>query len=397
MRLNMKKMICLIIIVFLLSGCSQQQPETDLTPYEIVSAIVESQSELPAFEQISAENENFELYLSDYYMLSAEQVEDGVICYADGVEAAEIAVLVISDGEMSGKENSETVRTALTEYIKNRAGVFEGYAPQQAALVKNGIVVIEGRYAALLICQDTSAAKDAFSGCFGNGEKGSDKSGENRIKDEVISASAPETKESETKEQPEDAVAEDFYDSEAILQAWNSGDDSSLSDLNLSILSAAKDVIDKEISDDMSDYEKELAIHDWITEWSSFDMSAFSHAPGSGIGTDSDNPYGVLIGRTGNCWGYSSTFQLFMDMLDIECITVYGTPGSSGVEHAWNMVQLDGEWYCVDVAWDDPIGGSPGHTYFNVTSEYLRKGSIHSWNKFSVPEATGTDYAYGNH
>lgn len=397
MRLNIKKMICLIIIVFLLSGCSQQQPETDLTPYEIVSAIVESQSELPAFEQLSAENENFDLYLSDYYMLSAEQVEDGVICYADGVEAAEIAVLVISDGEMSGKENSETVRTALTEYIKNRAGVFEGYAPQQAALVKNGIVVIEGRYAALLICQDTSAAKDAFSGCFDHSEKDSDKSGENRIKDEVISASAPETKESETKEQPEDAVAEDFYDSEAILQAWNSGDDSSLSDLNLSILSAAKDVIDKEISDDMSDYEKELAIHDWITEWSSFDMSAFSHAPGSGIGTDSDNPYGVLIGRTGNCWGYSSTFQLFMDMLDIECITVYGTPGSSGVEHAWNMVQLDGEWYCVDVAWDDPIGGSPGHTYFNVTSEYLRKGSIHSWNKFSVPEATGTDYAYGNH
>lgn len=403
MRLNMKKMICLIIIVFLLSGCSkQQQPETDMTPYEMVSVIAESQSELPDFEQISAENENFFRYLSDYYMLSMEQVEDGVICYADGVEAAEIAVLVISDGELSGKENSEAVRTALTEYIKNRAGVFEGYAPQQAALVKNGIVVAEGRYVALLICQDTSAAKDAFSGCFDHSEKDSEKSDENRIKDGVISASVlenkePETEESETKEQPETAVAEDFYDYEAILQAWESGDYSSLSALNLSILSAAKDVIDMEISDDMSDYEKELAIHDWITEWSSFDMSAFSHAPGSGIGTDSDNPYGVLIGRTGNCWGYSSTFQLFMDMLDIECITVYGTPGSSGVEHAWNMVKLDEEWYCVDVAWDDPIGGNPGHTYFNVTSEYLRKGSIHRWNEFFVPEATGTNYAYGNH
>lgn len=126
-------------------------------------------------------------------------------------------------------------------------------------------------------------------------------------------------------------------------------------------------------------------------------MSAFSHAPSKEGGTDSDNPYGVLICHTGNCWGYSSTFQLFMDMLGIECITVYGTPNNGGVEHAWNMVRLDGEWYCVDVAWDDPIGGSPGHTYFNVTSEYLRKGSIHHWDEASVPEAAGTDYAYGNH
>lgn len=97
------------------------------------------------------------------------------------------------------------------------------------------------------------------------------------------------------------------------------------------------------------------------------------------------------------CHGYSSTFQLFMDMLDIECITVYGIPGSNGVEHSWNMVKLDGEWYCVDVAWDDPIGGTPGHTYFNVTSKYLRDSGIHSWEEGSVPEATATAYRFGSH
>ena len=71
-----------------------------------------------------------------------------------------------------------------------------------------------------------------------------------------------------------------------------------------------------------------------------------------------------------------------------------GTPGGNGVEHSWNMVRLGGEWYCVDAAWDDPIGGSPRHTYFNVTSEKLRKGSIHRWYESSVPEATATTYAY---
>lgn len=111
----------------------------------------------------------------------------------------------------------------------------------------------------------------------------------------------------------------------------------------------------------------------------------------------SDTPYGVLIDRSAMCRGYSSTFQLFMDMLDIECMTVFGTPGGNGVEHSWNMVKLDGEWYCVDCAWDDPIGGSSCHTYFNVTSDDFRSGSIHRWDESSVPEATGTAYAYGSH
>ena len=145
------------------------------------------------------------------------------------------------------------------------------------------------------------------------------------------------------------------------------------------------------------DYEKELAIHDWITDWSSFGYSVFGRSASDGFTAGSDTPYGVLIDRSAMCHGYSSTFQLFMDMLDIECIIVYGTPGSNGVEHSWNMVPLDGEWYCVDTAWDDPIGGSPGHTYFNVTSEYLRQGSIHRWDESSVPEASATEYAYGNY
>ena len=155
------------------------------------------------------------------------------------------------------------------------------------------------------------------------------------------------------------ATTHDGFGAEAILEAWRTGDTSALSDIDLQILNTAKDVIARETNDAMSAYEKELAIHDWLTHWSSFDMSAFSRNPGRDGGTDGDTPYGVLIGRSGNCWGYASTFQLLMNMLDIECITVYGTPRNSGAEHAWNMVKLDGEWYCVDAAWDDPIGGQP--------------------------------------
>lgn len=375
--------ILMMLILFSFAGCGKQQSsETKMTLKEMITVIIDSQTELPSLTSITAEDENFITWLSDYYLLQKGQVEDGIICYANGVEASEIAVLVLAD-EKDGKDIKET----LSEYIHSRAGAFEGYAPQQAALADGGTVIVNGRYIALLICADTSTAKKAFLSCFDGNVKGNGGHDEKASKSNEISEA----------EKMESGAENDIYDPAAVLQAWESGDDSSLSKMNRCILEKARDVVSKEIDDNMSDYEKELAIHDWITGWSSFDYSVFGRSSSDGFEMGSDTPFGVLINRSAMCHGYSSAFQLFMDMLGIECITVFGTPGSNGVEHSWNMVRLDGEWYCVDVAWDDPIGASPGHTYFNVTSAYLREGSIHHWDDTSVPEAAGTEYAYGNH
>ncbi|MDO4168302.1 MAG: DUF4358 domain-containing protein [Lachnospiraceae bacterium] len=377
----MKKIqYCVItmLILCLLEGCTKKQSlETGMTPQEMVQTIMESQEKLPTLEQIAPEDEEFISYVSNYYQINDEQVEDGDICYADGEEASEIAVLVLKD-----EKDSETIQTAWKEYIQNRAGVFEGYAPQQAAMVKDGVVVGNGKYVALLICQDTSAAKEVFFNCFGENKKNSSKKNA-----ASKAASKKDSKENASK-------ADDAYDASAVLKAWKTGDDSHLSDMNLKILEAAKDVIHQEIKENMSDYEKELAIHDCITNSSSFDYSVFRRSSADQVEEGSDTPYGVLIDQKAMCHGYSSTFQLFMDMLDIECITVFGKPGSNDMEHSWNMVRLDGEWYCVDVAWDDPIGGSPEHTYFNVTSQELRTSGIHEWDETDVPEATATTYRY---
>ena len=379
----MKKLLCWILsllILFSLAGCGKKQSvETNRTPGEIAEAIVGSQSELPELIEVTSADADFSTWLSDYYMIPSEQVEDGAIYYADGVEASEIAVLVLTDGK-----NAETVQTTLSKYIESRAGVFEGYAPQQAALVKSGTVAVNGKYIALLICEDTSAAKMAFLNCFGENGNTTSQAG-------TISNSDSQEDKTESYN-----PANNSYDATAVLQAWKSGDDSALSDRNRQILDAAKGVIEQEIKDGMNDYEKELAIHDWITDWSRFDYSVFGRSS-DGFTDGSDTPYGVLIDKSAMCHGYSSTFQLFMDMLDIECLTVFGTPSGNGVQHSWNMVKLDDEWYCVDCAWDDPIGGSPCHTYFNVTSDDLRSGSIHRWDESSVPEATGTVWAYGKH
>jgi transglutaminase/protease-like cytokinesis protein 3 len=78
-------------------------------------------------------------------------------------------------------------------------------------------------------------------------------------------------------------------------------------------------------------------------------------------------------------------------MSSIENHFVRGT--ADGVSHGWNKVKIDGEYYNIDVTYDDPVTKydvGARYQYFLVTDDELRKD--HSWNDASngnLPEATG--------
>ena len=90
----MKKILYLILtllLIFSIAGCSgQQTSETDMSLDDMIGVIQLSQQELPELTHITHEDVDFTTWLSDYYFMQPEQVADGVICYADGVEASEI-------------------------------------------------------------------------------------------------------------------------------------------------------------------------------------------------------------------------------------------------------------------------------------------------------------------
>ncbi len=178
-----------------------------------------------------------------------------------------------------------------------------------------------------------------------------------------------------------------LYDTTAILAAWQSGDRSALSEKDAAILAAAEEVLQAVTSSDMGAYETERAVYRWLTEQVAYDWDHQSFF--QTMDPDSSNPYGALVNRKAICLGYASAFQLLMDMSGVECITVVGAAFSSQEDHAWNMVRLDGDWYCVDVTWDM---GLPEKywCYFNVTSDYMA-ATDHQWHYANVPEATAMD------
>lgn len=121
---------------------------------------------------------------------------------------------------------------------------------------------------------------------------------------------------------------------------------------HLAIWKTAMSITDE----NMSDREKIRAVHDWIVKNTAYDIANYNAGT---IPREDYSLVGVMLNHTGVCEGYADTFRYFCDVLDIEC----GTVASSN--HAWNKVKLDGEWYYIDVTWDDPLpdGGSTVRWY----------------------------------
>lgn len=375
----MKKRVCACLLACLLclSGCGREPEEASgWTALQMARAILASQGAAEAVTEL--DGADFAAYAGQCYQLDPRQVEDGAVLAAGGVSALEIAVLRLTE---DGAQAAE----ALEDYIAARAGAFTGYAPEQAAILAHSTAVSRGRYAALLICSDPAEARAAFNACF-----------EGPPAEEPPVPLAPRPQEPPVSgEEEQDGGWR--YDRQRLLSAWEEGG-TGLADRDQVILQSCRDLLGEIITEEMSDYEKELAVHDWMIAWAEYDQAALSSLPGAQPTPDSDNPYGFFTGRAAICTGYTSTFQLLMDLLDIECVTVEGTAYNGTEDHAWNMVRLDGDWYCVDVTWDDPVSSAPvspaaAHMYFNVTSDFMRQFG-HQWDEEGVPAAEAGAWAW---
>ncbi len=186
--------------------------------------------------------------------------------------------------------------------------------------------------------------------------------------------------------QEDDVVIAEDYTIKSTLNisdAYKNGKTSSLSDKDKETLDMASEVLDEIITDGMSDYEKELAVYEWMTHNLSYDTGALLVVPNTTA--DSDNPYGVLKYHNAVCVGYATTFRMFMQMLDIDCMVVH----NSARYHTWDLVKIDGNWYHTDIYSDV---GLSNYNHFNLTDDM--QGANEEWNRDFFPAANCYDYNY---
>lgn len=168
-----------------------------------------------------------------------------------------------------------------------------------------------------------------------------------------------------------------------ISDAYKSGDDSKLSDTDKETLKKASDILKKIIKDGDSDYQKELAVYDWMYQNIGQGASTVVTLP-SASGSDF-TPQGVLVSKQAVCVGYATTFRMFMQMLGLECHIVHNE------YHSWDLVKLDdGCWYHVDIYTD--VSGRTEYQNFNMTDATAESG--HDWDTAALPAADGVKYTY---
>lgn len=105
-------------------------------------------------------------------------------------------------------------------------------------------------------------------------------------------------------------------------------------------------ILSKTIAPEMSDIDKLLSLHDYLTDTITYAAPSMT----------SYTSYGAIVNRVAVCQGYSLAFKLLCDRAGLDC----GYAVSTAENHMWNIVGLDGNYYHIDVTHDDPTG-----TYVN--------------------------------
>ena len=130
----------------------------------------------------------------------------------------------------------------------------------------------------------------------------------------------------------------------------------------------------------MTDFDKALALHDYLAAHCAYDDSLANYSP-----------YHALVTGSAVCQGYLLAYS---DLLNRAGVTNYPCISVSQ-NHGWNAVKLGGSWYHVDVTWDRVANLPEGwvlHTNFLRSDQGIRTtGALH--RNWTAPAAcTDTKY-----
>ena len=158
-----------------------------------------------------------------------------------------------------------------------------------------------------------------------------------------------------------------------------------------------------------NDFEREEYINNYIIDNCRYDEEA---AENNDVQGNENDAYGVFVDGKAVCEGYSKAFQILCNKADIDCIQLMGIVDSDN--HVWNCVKIGGDWYQIDVTWDDVDDFIyDSHEYFNLTDSLMYEEhtlspkyseidaesflNLESWCNFYVPKCTAEKYNYHNY
>lgn len=165
---------------------------------------------------------------------------------------------------------------------------------------------------------------------------------------------------------------------------------------NAILKSRVNSIFEKLIKPGMNDIDKELVLHDYIITHTKYDSDGYVNGT---VSDEAHMPYGVLVDGVGVCDGYAYSMKALLKMANIESLVAYGDSfnlTSQPLGHAWNIVKIDGEYYHLDLTWDD-LGTKDGlnslyHRYFNVSDKQISANHKYKNDFYPIAKKDSEDF-----
>ena len=187
------------------------------------------------------------------------------------------------------------------------------------------------------------------------------------------------------------------YPGEKIVEAYQSGDTTDLTADELQTLEAAKELVAYGLEQTADPWELEQFLHDIIaqtvTYYTDDRMNDFEY--------ENTPRYlsvvGALLDGQANCQGYTDTFYTLATMAGFQVGKMSVEAPDGG--HQVNTIFLNGQWYIVDVTYDDNDGYATDYGRFNMGTDLTKDYTWREINEIN-PIADATDpslyYYYRN-
>lgn len=110
-------------------------------------------------------------------------------------------------------------------------------------------------------------------------------------------------------------------------------------------------------------FVKEQFIHDWLAQNIEYEKTSERNIY---------TWYGAVRDRKAVCEGIAKTAKLMFDVVGVPSAVVsgkaYSSPDSLPGPHAWNLVRLNGQWYHLDITFDNSWQSRTiSHDYYNLS------------------------------
>lgn len=127
------------------------------------------------------------------------------------------------------------------------------------------------------------------------------------------------------------------------------------------------------IDNSMDDMQKALVLHDYVCDMANYER----------VGEISHSAYGFFKDQKIVCAGYSLAYSYLLNKAGVQCEYM----ASSKMQHAWNVVKINENWYHTDLTYDDVycynqnenIRGAMKHNFFLKSDDFIKspQGGCH--------------------